>query len=284
MADGTTTAGLGDLADGKRHEADSLLAPGEPSPFEIVPAAADADPRLLLICDHASALIPRALGNLGVPTDALTKHIAWDIGAADLARAMATDMGVPLILSGYSRLVIDCNRQLDDPTSIPVHSDGIDIPGNQDLAAEDAIRRAADIFNPYHAAIRDQVEAMAAAGPPPAVVSVHSFTPVFGGYERPWHVGVLWNRDGRLAQPFMEAVGAMTTPEGAPIVVGDNQPYSAQENFGYSVDVHAQDRGLPHMLIEVRQDLIGTPRRARHWARIVGPAITAALDRLEETG
>lgn len=252
-----------------------LLAPDEPPAVEVVDGPDDAG--VLFLCDHASPLIPRSLDNLGLPADALAKHVAWDIGAADVARHLAAAFDAPLILSGYSRLVIDCNRQLDDPTSIPAISDDIDIPGNFELTTEDVARRQAALFSPYHDTINDRLARMGAGDDRPAMISVHSFTPTFAGFERPWHVGVLWNRDGRLAEPFMAALAEMTTPEDEPLVVGDNEPYSARENFGYSVDVHAQDRGLPHMLVEIRQDLIGTSRGARRWARVVGAAISRAL-------
>lgn len=248
-----------------------LRAPDEPPPFEVVDG--DRDGGVLLLCDHASNLIPRALDNLGLPADALTKHIAWDIGAADVARSLAAAFGAPLVLSGYSRLVIDCNRTLSDPTSIPVVSDDMVIPGNIDLPEEDAQLRADEFFHPYHDMVANLIGEMSGDDGPPAVISVHSFTPVFGGFHRPWDVGVLWNRDRRLSDPFMAALRRQ-----GDIVVGDNEPYSAKENFGYSVDVHAQDRSLPHMLVELRQDLIGTPRGARQWSRRVGAAIEEALE------
>ena len=248
-----------------------LRAPDEPPPFDFV----DGDRRspVLFICDHASNLIPRALGNLGLASDALNKHIAWDIGAADVARNLASAFNAPLVLSGYSRLVVDCNRMLSDPTSIPLASDDMEIPGNLDLPTEEARRRADEFFHPYHQAIAGLLDDMGNGDGRPAVISIHSFTPVFGGFQRPWHVGVLWNRDDRLSAPFMTALR-----HDGELVVGDNEPYSAKENFGYSVDIHAQGRGLPHMLVEIRQDLIGTPRGARQWARRVGAAIADALE------
>ncbi len=249
----------------------ALRAPDEPPPVDVIDG--DRNGPVLFLCDHASCLIPRSLGNLGLPADALNKHIAWDIGAADVARNLAAAFGAPLVMPGYSRLVIDCNRMLTDPTSIPLASDDLEIPGNFDLSARDAALRAEEFFQPYHATAADLISEMSQDGRTPAVISIHSFTPVYGGFQRPWHVGVLWNRDERLSAPFMAALRR----EGD-LVVGDNEPYSAKENFGYSVDVHAEERGLPHMLVEIRQDLIGTPRGARQWARTVGAAIAEALE------
>lgn len=248
-----------------------LLAADEPSPVEVV--AGDRQGPVLFLCDHASNLIPRSLDNLGLPADALNKHVAWDIGAADVARNLAAEFNAPLVLSGYSRLVIDCNRTLTDPTSIPLASDDLEIPGNISLSGVEATQRTEEFFQPYHTAIADLLAEMGTGDARPAVISVHSFTPSFGGFQRPWEVGVLWNRDERLSAPFMAALA-----RDGDLTVGDNEPYSAKENFGYSVDVHAQDRGLPHMLVEIRQDLIGTPQGALQWAQRVGVAIKEALE------
>lgn len=248
-----------------------LLAPDEPPGG--TPVNADGTARLLLICDHASNRIPRALDQLGLAPEVLEQHVAYDIGAARVAHRLSARFDAPLVLSGYSRLVIDCNRPLDDVTSIPEVSDEIVIPGNEGIAPEEAAARAEACFEPYHAAVQAQLGNMTVRdGAPPAIASIHSFTPVFGGFERPWHVGVLWNQDGRLALPFMDALA-----EESGMTVGDNEPYSARENFGYSIAEHGEKQDIPHILIEIRQDLIETEAGAGEWAAKIGRALEAAL-------
>lgn len=249
----------------------ALIGPDDPPPFEVVNTEGGAP--VLFICDHASNLIPPSLDNLGLEDSVLYQHVAWDIGAADVARRLSARFDAPLVLSGYSRLIIDCNRELDDPTSIPKISDTVVVPGNRDLGGDLAAARAEAFFHPYHAAVADALGRFKARGVVPAVISVHSFTPIFKGFQRPWHIGVLWNRDPRLAAPFMAALGRDPS-----ITVGDNEPYSARDNFGYSVDAHGERTGLPHMLVEIRQDLIDTHHGAEAWAGKVGAAIQGVLD------
>lgn len=258
-----------------RDTAPSLLGPDEPPGAEIVNGGGKAG--LVLICDHASNRVPRALDRLGLADGVFAQHVAYDIGAAAVARRLSAAFDAPLVLSGYSRLVIDCNRPLDDPTSIPEVSDNIVIPGNEDLSSDDAGIRAAACFHPYHDAIRAQLTAMdAERGEDTAIVSIHSFTPLFGGFERPWHIGVLWNADGRLALPFMDALAR--DPD---IRVGDNEPYSARENFGFSMAEHGEKAGRPHLLVEIRQDLIMAERDAKRWSERIGAAIESAIATLE---
>jgi len=237
----------------------SLLGPGDPPPFEVVNP--DGAGRVVLIADHAGRAIPAALGTLGLDEVALARHIAWDIGIADVTRRLAERLDAPAVLAGYSRLVIDCNRHLDDPTSIAQVSDGVDIPGNRGLTAAQRARRAEACFRPYHEAVSRVIEGRRRAGAVPALVSMHSFTPIFAGVERPWHVGVLWNRDPRLAVPLMQKLRADPA-----ICVGDNEPYSGRDEHGYSIHVHGQQLGLAHVLIELRQDLIDTRHGAVEWA------------------
>jgi predicted N-formylglutamate amidohydrolase len=247
-----------------------LLAGDEPPPFEIANAGG-ASP-LVLICDHASNRVPRALHHLGLAPAPLREHIAWDIGAADVARRLARRFDAPLALTNYSRLVIDCNRALGDPTSIPAESDGIAVPGNRGLSQGERLQRAETLFKPYHDAVARLLAQKAERGPPPAVVSIHSFTPVFQRTRRPWHVGVLWNEDRRLAIPLMETLGGS-----ADVSVGDNEPYSARDGIGYTIAVHAESAGLPHVALEIRQDLIATAGGAEKWAGIIGEALGAAF-------
>jgi predicted N-formylglutamate amidohydrolase len=242
----------------------TLLGPGDPPPVEIVNQAGAG--RAVLICDHAGRAIPKALGMLGLDETALWRHIAWDIGIADVTRRLAAALDAPAILGGYSRLVIDCNRRLEEPSSIAQESDGVRVPGNCGLTAADRAARATACFHPYHRAIDRMLEGRLNAGLVPALISMHSFTPVMNGFERPWHVGILWNRDPRLPVPLMERLARLDG-----ICVGDNEPYTGRDYHGYSLHEHGEGRGLPHVLIELRQDLIDTHAGAQEWAdRLAG--------------
>lgn len=247
-----------------------LLAPDEAPAVEVFNQDGRAD--LLIICDHASRRVPRALGDLGLPPTAFDRHIAWDIGAAEVAKILAARFDAPLVLSGYSRLALDLNRGLDHPGSMPVESDGQVVPGNQGL--DDAARRARVIalYEPYHGRIAEKLVAFHDAGRIPAMLSVHSCTPVFKGIHRPWEIGVLWNRDARMAQPLIAALRAMKG-----LTIGDNEPYSGQGGEGHTVKRHAEAAGLPHVSLEIRQDLIDTHKGARHWAKIVGDGLAPVL-------
>jgi predicted N-formylglutamate amidohydrolase len=248
----------------------SLLAADEAAPFEAVNPEGAAP--FLITCDHASVRVPAALERLGLDEAVLQRHIGWDIGAAEVARRLSRRFDAPLVLSGYSRLVIDCNRELDDPTSIPEISDGVIIPGNRALHPRAVEARQAQLFQPYHNAIRAALKRFADSGRTPGLISMHSFTPVFKGDERPWHIGVLWNKDPRIPKPFIANLAR--DPD---IVVGDNKPYSGQDEYGYTIHNHGEAHGFPHVLIEVRQDLIDTQHGAAAWservARALGPAL-----------
>jgi predicted N-formylglutamate amidohydrolase len=243
-----------------------LLGAGDPPAFELCDTAARV--RGLLICDHASAAIPAALGNLGLDEGQRRLHIAWDIGAADVTRRLSQRLGVAAILSGYSRLVIDCNRQLDDPTSIPQESDGVAVPGNRGLTAAERKQRADACFWPYQRAIEGWIAARRAAGQTPVIVSLHSFTPVMDGFERPWHIGILANRDRRVAHRL---IGALRRDPA--LNVGDNEPYDGRHGRGYGMMVHGEELGLPFALIEMRQDLIDTHHGAEAWAERLAPIL-----------
>lgn len=249
----------------------SLLAPDEPPPFEI-----EAHGRrwpALLVCDHASRRIPRVLANLGLPESALQRHIAWDIGAAQLVRALAASLEIPAVLAGYSRLVIDCNRHLEDPSSIVAESDGQPVPGNRDVSAAQRELRARACFLPYHRAVDQVLGEIAQGTDAPALIAIHSFTPHMLGRARPWHCGILWDRDPRIAVPMLEA---LRTEPG--LVVGDNEPYSGRHPADYTVDVHADNRGWPHVCIEIRQDLVtdatGVAAWAERLARVLEPILS----------
>lgn len=249
---------------------DSLIDPDEPPAFERCESRQTRP--VLLVCDHASRRFPRALGTLGLPDASTYRHIAWDIGAADLTRALAARLECQAVLSGYSRLVIDCNRRLEDPTSIAAESDGEVIPGNLQLTQAERVARARDFFQPYHRVVRSCLDELREGSRVPVLISVHSFTPVMNGFARPWHCGVLWDRDSRIAAPLIEALRAQPS-----LVVGDNEPYSGRHPAGYTTDAHAQDRGWPHVSLEIRQDLISDPEGVERWADWLAAALGPIL-------
>jgi predicted N-formylglutamate amidohydrolase len=225
----------------------------------------------LVVCDHASCHVPEPLEGLGLAPEQLRAHVAWDIGAAEVARRLAARLGCPAVLAGVSRLVIDCNRQPGDPSSIPAVSCGVAVPGNAAVDDAEAERRAEAWFWPYHREIARHLALMWRQGPPPAVVAVHSFTPRLNGAARPWHVGVLWNRDPRLAIPVLRALA-----ERPDLVVGDNQPYSGRE-INYTLDTHAGAAGLPHVSFEIRQDLLDGPAAIERWAILLAETLAPLL-------
>lgn len=243
-----------------------LLGPDDPMPFEEI--AGDAP--LILVCDHAGNRVPASLGNLGLPPSRFDEHIAVDIGAGAVTRLLAASLDATALLAGYSRLVVDCNRAVEDPSWIPAESDGIAIPGNRGLDDEACARRRHEIYSPYHTAI---ARCLGAASHEPALISIHSFTPSMKGVDRPWHVGVLWDDDARIAGPLIA-----TLRQEPGIEVGDNQPYSAREPRGYTVSHHAKEKNLRHVAIELRQDLIASDAGAKDWAerltRILTPILT----------
>jgi predicted N-formylglutamate amidohydrolase len=251
-------------------DASALIGAGDPPAVEIV--RPEGKSPVLVTCDHASRAVPRVLGKLGLDDGSLALHIGWDIGAAAVSRDLSRLLDAPGILTGYSRLVIDCNRDLDDPTSIPAVSDGVAVPGNRDLSAAERARRIGTLFQPYHRAIEQAIDGFTARGVHPAVLSIHSFTPEMAGMERPWHIGVLWNQDPRIPVPLM---AALRREHG--LVVGDNEPYSAREPAGYTVRIHAENRGLPHMAVEIRQDLIADAAGTREWGERLARVLTPIL-------
>lgn len=226
--------------------------------------------RLIFLCDHAANAVPEAFGMLGLSPDLLATHIAYDIGAADVVRHMAARFGAAAVLARWSRLLIDLNRGNDDPTLVMKLSDGSIIPGNRDAGPEEVARRLADYHAPYHAAVADQIACSRAAGEVPALVSIHSFTPQWKGRARPWEIGVLWDRDGRLAEPLMARLAA------AGFVVGNNEPYSGVlEND--TLWRHGSCNGLPHALIEIRQDLVASPPASAALAQRLAAILEQAL-------
>jgi predicted N-formylglutamate amidohydrolase len=238
----------------------------EGDPF--VRLTGDAGRGYLILCDHASNALPPSYGTLGLPLEQLERHIGYDIGAAGVTKRLAALLGVPAVLSGYSRLLIDPNRGTDDPTLIMRLSDGAIVPGNAGIDQTEVARRIARYYAPYHTAIDAAIDVAVATGRPPALVSVHSFTPAWKSVPRPWHVTVLWDRDPRLALPLVEALRRESG-----LVVGENEPYSGKLK-GDCLYRHGTHRGLAHALIEIRQDLIrdasGQAEWAERLARVLG--------------
>jgi predicted N-formylglutamate amidohydrolase len=254
-----------------------LLSSGDPAPVTVINDGGRAP--VVLICDHAANAVPMTLADLGLDDAARARHIAWDIGVAEVGRALAVTLDAPLVLPGYSRLVIDLNRDPDDPTAICVISDRTIVPGNRGLTHAERAARVSQLFHPYHRAVAARIDAHLAQGRKPALISLHSFTPVIAGWgherqQRPWHIGVLFDRDERLAGPLLAALRAR-----GDLVVGENEPYSARNSHGFSLTHHGEARGLPHVELEMRQDLIGDAAGARRMSDILAETLTPLLAR-----
>ena len=252
-----------------------LLDTDEPAPVVVLDEAGASD--FFLTADHAGKLIPRTLGRLGLPETELVRHIAWDIGIEGVTRRLADELDATAVLQRYSRLVIDCNRDPTVPSSIPEVSELTDVPGNHNLSADHRTARMAEIFTPYHDRIRTLLDERAARRT--VVVAMHSFTPIFKGESRAMHVGMLYNRDARLANIMLELLRAESD-----VVVGDNAPYAVSDVTDYTVPVHAERRGLPHVEIEIRQDLIADEAGQTEWAARFARLLRAADQRLKEAG
>src|SRR6201994_5158775 len=236
-----------------------LLGPAEVPPLLEYNAAGRSP--FLLTCDHYGRLIPRVLGDLGLPERELLRHIAWDIGIAGVAELLSDQLGAHLVAQRYSRLVIDCNRPPAAPSSIPIISEATMIPGNDGIARDAAETRRREIFDPYHRRIDEVIDARGRAGLPTVLVSLHSFTPVYAGIARPWHIGTLYQRDKVLPPRLLKHLRA--EPD---LVVGNNEPYAVSDETDYTIPVHGEARGLMNTGIEIRQDLIADPAGQRQWA------------------
>jgi len=239
--------------------------------YEILPGEAGAG--LVLLADHASNRVPPDLAELGLPASEFRRHIAWDIGVEALTRGLSARLGVPAVLSRFSRLVIDPNRGDDDPTLIMRLSDGAVVPGNAGVDAAEREARLARFWRPYHRAIGATIDAGFAAGRAPVVFSLHSFTPVWRGHPRPWHCGVLWDADPRLPMLLLERLRGDPT-----LVVGDNEPYDGAL-AGDTMYRHGTRRGLAHAILEVRQDLIADAAGVVDWVARLAPILEEAMRR-----
>lgn len=257
-----------------RATAGRLLADDEPPAYAVV--RPDGTSPYFLVCDHASNRIPRRLGALGLSPADLKRHIAWDAGAASLAQMMSERLDAALVLQNYSRLVIDCNRTPDVEDSRPVISEATEIPGNRDLGPAQIRARIDEIFRPYHETIAHMMDARREAGRATILVAVHSFTPRYAGWgERPWHIGILYNRDSRLPHVMLELLRAEPG-----LTVGDNEPYRVSDKTDYTIPVHGEGRGVLHVEIEVRQDEIDDEDGQRRWAERLCRFLEHARQRL----
>jgi predicted N-formylglutamate amidohydrolase len=249
-----------------------LLDSDEPYPVDC--RRLDGVSDFFLTCDHAGRQMPRKLGDLGLGGADLGRHIAWDIGAAGLAERLSETLGAALVMQRYSRLVIDCNRPPVAATSIATASEGTEVPGNRDLEPHQAHARLREIFDPYHDRIDAELELRRRAMRRTVLVSVHSFTPVFHGESRPWHLGLLYNRDPGYAHHLSDEL------EGSGLNVGHNVPYAVSDVTDYTIPVHGERRAIPHVMIEVRQDLIEKEQGQDEWADRLSGLLLNALERM----
>lgn len=237
----------------------------EPAAFEIVNPEGTSP--YVLTCEHASNYIPDRYNRLGLPEAELERHIAYDIGAAGMSRLLSKALDAPLILSGYSRLLIDCNRPLHSPTLMPAMSETTDIPGNRNLAADEIKARADAFYWPFQNAVASVLDQRKARGQPSILLAMHSFTPVFKGFVRPWHAGLLFRKSERLGRQLVQRLNAPSR------LVEENQPYQISDDGDYTIPVHGEARGLEAVLFEVRQDLIASVEGQKAWAALIAQAL-----------
>jgi predicted N-formylglutamate amidohydrolase len=243
-------------------------------PVAVVENALGSSP-ILLICEHASNHIPQRYGDLGLTEAERESHIAWDPGALGVARGLSRLLDAPLVHASVSRLVLDLNRDPSAPDSIVAVSEATAVPGNRDLPAAERARRVEEVYRPFHGATEKLLEARRIAGPVAAVVSVHSFTPVYRGVPRPWHVGLIFDRDDRLARRVGAALGRDPA-----LVLGLNEPYSPRDRVFHTLERHAERRGLAPLMIEIRNDLVRTADQQETWSGRLAPLIEEAVERM----
>ncbi|HJP39750.1 MAG: N-formylglutamate amidohydrolase [Gammaproteobacteria bacterium] len=247
-----------------------LIGADEPGPVEVLHA--DSAYPVLLVCDHATNRIPASLDGLGISPVDLETHFAVDIGAADIVRHISRKLKLPAVLTTYSRLVVDCNRILSDPSAFPLYLEHMLVPSNHELDHDGRKDRADTLYWPYHKAIRDCLTDLETVDGVPALVAIHSFTPALGDNIRPWHLGVLWDKDPRIPLPLLSALRKLDG-----IIVGDNEPYSGKHQHDFTVDHHAEAEGLAHVSVEIRQDLIETPQGVQYWGDLLATALVPIL-------
>ena len=227
---------------------------------------------VVLLCDHAGHRIPPEIGSLGISDEQLARHIGWDIGAAAVTRILAARWDVTAVLDHVSRLVIDPNRRPYGYGSVPAVSDGCVVPGNHALGRDEIRRRIGAYFVPYHRKVARVIGSFRRRGAVPVVIAVHSFTPRMHGEDRPWHVGLLWRGDQRLSRPVIDRLH-----DEPGLVVGDNQPYSGFRDLGFTMAFHCLRTGLPHLMLEIRQDEISTDEGVARYADLVARVIEPSL-------
>lgn len=242
-----------------------LLGPGDPAPLHLINPTGRSP--FLLVCEHAGNAIPAALGDLGLDETERSRHIAWDIGAAAVAEGLSRQLDAMLFIQPYSRLVVDCNRPWTVPSLVPAISDGTPIPANADLHAEQREIRWREIHQPFHAAIHDELERR----PQRALLTIHSFTPSLRSDPAPraLQLGLLYGQDSRLADALLDAFNDSE----ARVRVERNQPYAVDEESDYSIPVHGLARGIPNLLLEIRQDQIDTAEGQNEWVRLLSTAL-----------
>ena len=244
-----------------------MIGPEDPPPYTIINQHGKAS--ILLVGDHASNVIPGILGNLGLDRTALDRHITYDIGSRRIIDHLSKHLDAPAVLAGYSRLVVDLNRNLDDGSVIPEVSDNTVIEGNLNMSLEHRNQRIDCFYAPYRRAIDDMLGDFKSRDIVPAFISIHSFTPEMAGFSRPWHAGILWDKDPRIPVALIKNL----RNHAGGFHIGDNEPYSGKELSDYTIDHHAEAVGLPHVSIEVRQDLVDTEAGSERWAGILADAL-----------
>ena len=254
---------------------EGVLSAGEPG--AVIVDRPDSTSPYLFVCDHAGNRIPRKLGKLGLQDSDLSRHIAWDVGGRGLAEEFARRFDATLVQQVYSRLVIDCNRPPGAESSIPKITEHTVVPGNHDLPQQEVEARRLEIFHPYHDMIASIIDKRLALQQPTILLAIHSFTPVFHGKSRPWHIGLLYNRDARLAALFLKLLAKEET-----LCLGDNQPYSVDDFTDYTIPVHGEQRGIPHLLFELRHDLIESEADQYRWAHRLANSLERALEHSPE--
>lgn len=247
-----------------------LLDLDEPPPYGVVNP--DGASEILLLCEHALPRIPRRLAHLGLPKSERMRHIGWDIGALALAQALSTRLDAALFHTGYSRLVVDCNRPLDNPSLMPETSETTAIPGNRGLALAERAARLQSLFHPFQSAVGRRLDLRRAAGKRTFVVGVHSYTPIYKGVARPWHAGILYAEATDFAGRLIQALAQEKT-----LVIGDNEPYRIDHD-DYTVPIHGDARGLPALLVEVRHDLISSADGVAEWTARLEHCLRTAMD------
>lgn len=240
-------------------ESDPVISVNENGPSPVV-----------LVCEHAGKVIPQALGDMGLSADDLSRHIAWDIGAEAVSRKLAEALDAPLLLQRYSRLAYDCNRPPESPDAMPVRSETTRVPGNEKLTAADRLARIREIYRPFHDKVARLLDERAARGMTSLLVTLHSFTPVYKGVRRKLDLGILHDRDARLADDLLAVFGRARD-----IVVRRNEPYGPDDGVCHTLNLHAEPRGIPYAMLEIRNDLIAQAAGQEQWAKRLAEVLGA---------